>query len=826
MIKALPDTFRHHRRFGRHVIRAACVAIGVFALWPHAAHAGDTLPPGTRVPSLDARHVLGRSDIVLERPNMRPAQSMPLGNGRLGAAVWAADGMTVQLNRADTFPDRKSVGQVIIPGLKTLTGAADFKGRVDLYDGLLKESGHGMTATAYVDATRDAFIVDVTGAAPGHTQTVRVQLWPPRAPRAEAHAGTGTLAESWIDKDRPGASGRRFGTLAAVTASGRDVRASVIGPRTVQVAFRPHADGRFRIIIASPRWHGGDAAAQAASVLKGLATAPTGRLRTPHLAFWHRYWHQVGLMRLQSPGGVAAYMENLRAVYLYLTAAEERARLPGSNGGVANLFLFDKDHRRWDPSAYWHWNLRMLVAANLGAGAFDFNAPYFRLYRDNLQRLRSWTRTHMKGLPGICIPETMRFNGQGFEYETWLGAHPTHLNCDATSTPYFNARTISTGAEVGLWIWNQYRYTGNRAFLARNYPVMAAAARFLLAYAKPGKDGYLHTEPSNAHETQWDVRDPTTDLAAMKALFPALIDAAGVLHRDPGLVARLKQAITQLRPFPRTDAATHRHLPSAADDDHADVIGPSYQPGAKRHNNENIGLEPVWPYQLIDLGSSPERQALARRTYAARVTPHDSEWSFAAVDAARLGQAKAVRDNLIALTRRYQAYPSGMASLSGKDALPYIEQSANVALALQEALAQVDHHGVLRVAPAWPRTWDANATVFTPGALRVDVSIRHGALLSAMIEGRHATTQRVANPWPGHRVQIWEIALQQHGDRPHMLTTTTTAVFSVPLRPDRRYLLRPADGTHNVAAAAPADNTPARHARTLGPVSIGLPATP
>jgi hypothetical protein len=70
---------------------------------------------------------------------------MPVGNGTLGAAVWAAGGFTAQLNRTDTFPDRKSPGWLTIPGLARLTGAADYKGTLDLYSGVLVESGGGMT---------------------------------------------------------------------------------------------------------------------------------------------------------------------------------------------------------------------------------------------------------------------------------------------------------------------------------------------------------------------------------------------------------------------------------------------------------------------------------------------------------------------------------------------------------------------------------------------------------------------------------------------------------------------------------------------------------
>jgi hypothetical protein len=47
---------------------------------------------------------------------------MPLGNGTLGAAVWAANGFIARLNRIDTFPDRKSTGQVTGQTFGTLAG--------------------------------------------------------------------------------------------------------------------------------------------------------------------------------------------------------------------------------------------------------------------------------------------------------------------------------------------------------------------------------------------------------------------------------------------------------------------------------------------------------------------------------------------------------------------------------------------------------------------------------------------------------------------------------------------------------------------------------
>ena len=96
---------------------------------------------------LDVKNVVGRSDIILLRANTDKTEAMPLGNGRLGAAVWSEDGYTAQLNREDTWPFRLSPGQVVIPGLKKLSCASDYSARLDLYNAEFVEHGSAMTAT-------------------------------------------------------------------------------------------------------------------------------------------------------------------------------------------------------------------------------------------------------------------------------------------------------------------------------------------------------------------------------------------------------------------------------------------------------------------------------------------------------------------------------------------------------------------------------------------------------------------------------------------------------------------------------------------------------
>jgi alpha-L-fucosidase 2 len=767
---------------------------------------------------VDYAGLIGRSDIVLARPNFEPGQAMPLGNGRLGVAIWSANGLTAQLNRVDTLPDRLPLARIEVPGLASLTGSADYSGRLDLYNAEFHEHGAGMSAKIYVDSSSDNLIIDVTGANPDAMQQASLSLAPPRAPKAEAVGNTAILSETWVDNKQPGASGRNFGSLAAVSADGRDVRASVTDAHTVSISFRPYPDGHFRILVAGPHFNAeaGSAATVAQQSLSKVVRDEAAAI-TQHRKEWHEFWRHAGYMKIASPDGAGEYMENLRTLYLYSAAAQSRSEYPGSQAGVGDMFSSVPTHN-WDPGAFWHWNLRMQVAANLSAGVPELNTPYFNLYRENLSNIQQWTRKHMNGLPGICVPETMRFNGQGIEYETWNANDPiVALNCDAGFKPYYNARTISTGAEVSLWIWQQYLATRDHAFLARNFPVMAESARFLLAYEKPGSDRINHTSPSNAHETQWDLQDPTTDLSARMALYAATIEAAKALGTEAALVKQLQSAQASIPPLPRTEAnAAKTLLPASADAEGNDVIAPSYLPAAENHNVENIGLEPVWPYDLI--GDTSPLFELARRTYLHRPYPINQDWSYDPIQAARLGLRDEVKTTLIKLTEKYQTFINGLANWGGATGEFYVEQQGVVAAALNEALVQ-DYDGVIRINPAFPKEWNVDGQVSVRDRTKVDVSLVNGEAQRVTIEAGSTGPVKVRNPWAGNSEAGAAVAIISEGQAARKLTGPMLEFSAVA---GHRYLLVPASHADRSVLKGSITGTPATTARRLGPVQIGI----
>jgi putative Ig domain-containing protein/carbohydrate binding protein with CBM6 domain/glycosyl hydrolase family 95 len=820
-----------HRRLlatvtGCFLVAATALAAAAFGTAPVASAAPNTTAWQNGAFSVNTGGVVSESDIFLGQPNTADSQSLPLGNGSLGVAAWAADGFTAQLNRSDTMPYRLSPGQVQIPGLEAMTSAANFTGTLDLYNGVLNESGGGMTMQAWVPAGKDELIVNVTGANPSTQQTADLYLWSGRSPAAAASGAIGSLAQTWVDNSQTGNSGDTFGAMAAITAGGQNVTTSVVNSTEVQVSFTPNSNGSFRVIVAAPEWTGGNATSTASSLIGSDTTTAASSLLATQSSWWNSYWANTGLIQASSSNGSAQYLENLRTIYLYAEAASMHSGdYPGSQAGVADMFAYDEDQQDWYPAGYWLWNLRGQISANMSSGNFTNNIPIFSMYLNDLPAIESWTSAQMGGKAGACVPETMRFNGNGY----YNGGNNTqNASCATASSPSYNALNIASGAEIALDIWQQYEDTGSLSFLQQYYPVMEQAATFLLADQSVGSDGFLHAV-ANAHETQWAVQDPTDDIVADQALFPAVVSAATLLNTDSSLVSQLKTAENEIEPYPRVSQSNLSDLlnsqptsaSAAASDDAggADAIGDSYQPSATLHNSENIGLEAVWPYGVIGDSTTVNGDnltALADRTYNSRPNVNIADWSYDAVDAARLDMGSQVSADLVANTEEYQTFISGLAAYDSTPDEPYIEQQSNVATAMDEALA-TDYDGTLRFAPAWPSGWNGSGTVYIQGGSKVDVQVEGGTIATAAIQAGTTQTMTVRNPWSGQQAEV------VNGSSGAVVVGATTAsTFSVPVTAGSTYLVEQVSSPTTSLPFAQVTGSQATTAKHLGSVSIGL----
>jgi hypothetical protein len=745
---------------------------------------------------VDARGVVSRSDVVLERPGRQGHESMPLGNGVLGASVWAEEGFTAQLNRGDLFPDLKSPGWLVIPGLASLTQARDYRGRLDLYDATLRQSGAGMTADAYVHVDRDVFVVEVAGADPEETQTAELRLWFPREPTTHADGGISALAETFADE----VSGYSSGVVAALTARARDVSSCVVDERTVRISFRPLPDGSFRVVAGVPFYEGGDVGAAARAAVDGTTTPEAGELAAGHLRWWRDFWDSAGTLKLTSESGDAEYLENLRQLGLYTTAASMRGRFPASHGGVVGLFNFARDHFDWASSDFWHFNLRMQVSANLAADTAEFNHPFFRLYMENMDAIKAWVAEHWPGAKGIGVAETLRYDGRGESME--------NVQIDSSSPPGWVNRILSTGLEVALEVWRQYRYTNDREFLDAHYPLMRDVALFHLSVAQEEEDGFLHLEHVNALENQWDTSDPAPDLAGMRVIFPLVAALAGE-RGDQILADRLYEAIPKIPPFRLVRRES------------AEVIAWSGTDEPSR-NFQNPDLETVWPWGLFDDGGD-EGSRLALRTFRNRVFPQLYAWGMDATWAARLGLADEVRDLLLQGTQDFQIFPNGFCCYAKGRAAPetksfYQEWNGVVATSLHEALVQ-SYDGLIRITPAWPRQWDADAALRIEGGHRVSLQVRDGTVGYVGLEAGSDDKLKVRSPWPRQEIQVID-GSNTRGTP--VVKPTSGTIIELPVSEGRAYLLERTECPCSSFAFQVVGGDSAGKVRVMGERKIGV----
>jgi hypothetical protein len=403
----------------------------------------------------------------------------------------------------------------------------------------------------------------------------------------------------------------------------------------------------------------------------------------------------------------------------------------------------------------------------------------------------------------------MRFNGNG-----WYNSDGDQ-SCDQTIAPTWNSLTLSSGAEVGLWVWRTYQMTEDAAFLKTNFPLMLEAARFLYTYAMTGSDGKLATSPSNAHETQWGVTNPITDISAMKALFPAVVAAAAIVGSTDPLIANLETAVASKLPdLPRTDSKRTQVLTPSSDGG-SDIFAYSTQPSAQGHNSENIDLEPVWPYDIVNDATNATEFAVAKRTYSARATKNGHDWSSDPIDAARLGLASEVSADITAEIATYQVYPSGFAAwqVTSLDE-PYLEQLGVFATAINEALVQ-GFDGLIRIAPAWPTSWTAAGTVFVQGKSKVDVQVANGAVAFAVLEAGSTGTVRVRNPWGTTQVSVIDSATNQA-----VGSATASATLSIGAQAGHAYLIKKSSDV--TPATVTVTGAAATAVKKLGSRSIGI----
>jgi len=367
-------------------------------------------------------------------------------------------------------------------------------------------------------------------------------------------------------EDSTGCNGMRFEYRIKALAKDGLVKTDTSGihiDQASEVTLYVTAATSFNGFDKCPDRDGKDEKKIAATYLTQATAQPYATLLKAHQADYHRYYDRCQLsirdtMRT-NPGLALPTDERLKA---YSSGHYD----PGLEGLYFQYgrYLLISSSRPGGPPA----NLQ-------GIWNKELRAPWSSNYTININtQMNYWpaevtnlSEMHMALLDWIPnLAQTGRITAQEYyQANGWVANHNSDIwgLSNAVGDRGAGDPVWANWPMGGNWLcqhlWEHYRFTGDKTFLAqRAYPVMKQAALFSLDWLVPDKNGYLVTAPSTTPENNFidstgkpqGVSVATTmDMSIIWDLFTNLIEASTVLDQDKAFRTLLVAKRSQLFPL-------------------------------------------------------------------------------------------------------------------------------------------------------------------------------------------------------------------------------------------------------------------------------------
>ena len=705
---------------------------------------------------VDYSGYLSKHDIIYNQPITTPVWGATVGNGRVGAMVWNANGLTMQVGGVDTSEETAFSGGLLnlytSPGMDS--GYSTFQQRLSLYNGTLTTAyDSNRTVTVMGSPNSEVMGIHVNDTRTGVTSiTLDLSIWNVSSvtggnvPNITTWQTVSTYADSTgIGLSRGQADPNNFGYTLAATVDGASFTTQTVNSNTVRLVITPTSSYTIWFTCASrlnATNHDSVTAART-NLTNAVQTGYTQTL-TNFQNWWHSYWSNF-FVQYSNASGDADYMENMYYLYNYIIASGGYANYPFHfiNGDFSAVQ--DTNAQKWS-TAYWYWNERDIYNSFLASNHPEILDGLNNLYFRNLSTLESYTTTRY-GTNGVWVPETMGWNG------------------DATYTigSSYTKDILSSGTEAAQNMYLRYKYTNDATYLSNvAYPFMRQICMFYVNKLSTNGSGQYYMAVSNAHETYWDVQDAITDLAAIRSLFPEAIASAQALGLDASSVTQWQNVLNKLVPYPSNGTA---YLPNDP-------------PAASTHNSENVASELLWPYSVTGIGYAD--YSLSDSAWVNRPFPYKSIWSPDAVQAARLGLGDSTYQGMLAMLEIYQNYPNGRTNnTNGEFEFTGVHLSA-----MNEQLLQ-SYNDVIRVFPAQPSdtSFVSSFTLAAKDGFLVSAERNSTNIKYIGIDSLYGNTASVYNPWGTQQIDVRNMSTNS------VILTSSSSQFSFPTTTNTIYVV-------------------------------------
>lgn len=231
------------------------------------------------------------------------------------------------------------------------------------------------------------------------------------------------------------------------------------------------------------------------------------------------------------------------------------------------------------PVLYFNFGRYLLISssrpgglpANLqGLWAAEYQTPWNADYHLNINIQMNYWLSELTGLSelsqplhhftSLLVPNGEKTAKAYYNAPGWVAhviTNPWHFTSPGEGASW--GSTLTGGAWLCEHIWEHYRFTGDRQFLAKYYPVLKGAAAFLksILITDP-KTNFLVTAPSNSPEHAFVMPDgkrgntcmgPTIDMQICRELFGAVIKSSEILKTDAAFANELSAVIPKLAPL-------------------------------------------------------------------------------------------------------------------------------------------------------------------------------------------------------------------------------------------------------------------------------------